>query len=283
MKNQPPEGLKDLKDHKNFKALDPLGQLLQSYRTSPEPSYKVTNYFEIYVDLFAHLRGTACTFVEIGVLNGGSLFMWRDWLGKDARIIGIDLNPGALKWREHGFEIYIGDQGNPQFWRETLAKIGPFDALLDDGGHQSFQQIVTVSEAIRAATKKCVIAVEDTITSFMKEFARHREHTFLKYAKDSTDYLPARMTHFNPGESPKIDNKEGMRDFQSLYSVAFYAGLVAFKIDPASKVRPELCWNRPLENGKGASDFRYQGRDAALVDWPDPFMKQQVILHGGPA
>ena len=34
-------------------------------------------------------------FVEVGVADGGSLHMWRSYLGKKARIIGIDLNPIA--------------------------------------------------------------------------------------------------------------------------------------------------------------------------------------------
>jgi hypothetical protein len=260
---------------------DDLEQLRQSYKSSPFPSFKVSNYFQIYVDLFAHLRGTRCTFIETGILNGGSLFMWRDWLGKDARIIGIDLNPAALKWREHGFEIYIGDQGDRKFWRDTFSKIGNFDALLDDGGHQSFQQIVTASEAIRAAQNKCVVVVEDTITSFMKEFSRHRDHSFLEYSKDVTDCLPASMAHFYPGEFPLIDNKEGVKEFENIYSVEFFAGVVAFKLDPASKVRAELCWNKSPEPDRAAADFRYEGGNAAVVDWPDPFMKKKIMLRGG--
>lgn len=115
-----------------------LRDLIESWRNSPFPSAKISNYFKIHNELFRHLRGTPCTFIETGILNGGSLFMWRKWLGDKARIIGIDLNPESLKWRKEGFEVYIGDQGDPQFWRETLSAIGPFDVLLDDGGHQSF-------------------------------------------------------------------------------------------------------------------------------------------------
>ena len=99
-------------------------KLISSYKSAPHPSFKVTNYFPIYVDLFGHLVGTSCVFIETGVLHGGSLFMWRSWLGDQARIIGIDLNPGATRWREHGFEIYIGDQGSPSFWNESLSSIG---------------------------------------------------------------------------------------------------------------------------------------------------------------
>ena len=41
--------------------------------------------------------------------------MWRDWLGKDARIIGIDLDPNAKKLEKYGFEIFIGDQASTDF------------------------------------------------------------------------------------------------------------------------------------------------------------------------
>ena len=34
-------------------------------------------------------REKKITFVEIGVLSGGSLFMWRNYFGKNARIISV--------------------------------------------------------------------------------------------------------------------------------------------------------------------------------------------------
>lgn len=256
-----------------------LERLLESYAGSPEPSFKVSNYFPIYTDLFSHLRGTECTFIETGILNGGSLFMWRSWLGHQARIVGVDLNPAARKWAERGFEIYIGDQGDPEFWQATFQRIGKFDALLDDGGHQSFQQITTLTESIRAARSKCVIAVEDTCTSFMKEFSRHRNHTFLEYAKDATDNLLGKTSHLFAGQFPAIDNPESVRFFENVYSIEFFAGIVAFKIDPALVKRPELAWNRKPK--QEASDFRYAGKDSATVEWPNPFTRKTVVVRGG--
>jgi len=94
--------------------------LIEAFQLSPYPTVKLNNYFQIYTDLFQHLIDSQCTFIEVGVLSGGSLFMWRKWLGNKARIIGIDLNPDALKWREFGFEVYIGDQGDPLFWQTIL-------------------------------------------------------------------------------------------------------------------------------------------------------------------
>ncbi len=256
-----------------------LRDLRQSFAESPEPSFKVSNYFSAYVELFGHLRGRDCTFVETGVLNGGSLFMWRNWLGPRARIVGIDLNPGATKWREHGFEILIGDQGDPGFWKGAFSQIGGFDAFLDDGGHQSFQQIVTAQEAIRAARQECVVVVEDTCTSFMREFERHRNRSFLEFSKDATDVLLANSGHFFEGQFPPIDNPQSVEDFKQVYSIQFYSGIVAFKIDPSAVERPELLWNK--EPKKSASDFRYSGMTSATVTWPNPFACEQVTVRGG--
>lgn len=252
--------------------------LLRAWRESPEPSLKLDNYFEIYAQLFGHLRGTACTFVEIGVLKGGSLYMWRDWLGPQARIIGIDMNPAARRWADHGFEIFIGDQGDPEFVRQTLAAIGQFDVLLDDGGHQSCQQIVTAIEAIRHARQRCLVVVEDTHTSFMSQFAQHGKHTFLEYAKDSTDVLQGHSQGTFPEEMPTTLNKQAMADFGRVHSVQFFCGLVAWQIAAAPQTTPLTVINRPLGE---TDDFRYNGRSSAEVDWPHPFETHRVQVKGG--
>ena len=43
--------------------------------------------------------------------------MWRKFFGNKARIIGIDINPIAKKWEKNGFEIFIGNQSDPNFWK----------------------------------------------------------------------------------------------------------------------------------------------------------------------
>jgi hypothetical protein len=253
--------------------------LREAWATSPHPSYKHTNYFRIYAELFGHLVGTPCTFIETGVLEGGSLFMWRKWLGDRARIIGVDLNPQAAKWRDHGFDIHIGDQGDPEFWRSFHRDVGPFDALLDDGGHQSFQQIVTVQEALRAAVFPCVIAVEDTHTNFATDFGRHGRRSFLEYAKDSTDVLLAKSSHFETYGFPTITNPEIVNLFANVHSVTFLRDIVAFTVDPETEQTVEMAWNRPPNHS--AADFRYRGRNAARVLWPSMFRTQMVTVRGG--
>jgi hypothetical protein len=72
----------------------------KSFIKSPLYSSKFDKYFAIYENLFQKYINKRITFVEVGVAMGGSLFMWRDYLGKKANIIGIDLNPEAKKLRK---------------------------------------------------------------------------------------------------------------------------------------------------------------------------------------
>lgn len=255
-----------------------IQDLIDSWQNSPHPSTKLTTYFSSYVELFSHLRNTESVFIETGVLGGGSLFMWRNWLGPKARIIGIDLNPQALKWQDHGFEIYIGDQGDRNFWRETLKAIGHYDALLDDGGHQSFQQIVTLEESVRHAPDKCVIAIEDTITSFMHEYNAHRNLTFLNYAKTSSDLLTAKGYSMFPKRMKTPINLDAINLFENVYSIQFFNSLVAYKIDTEHSKIPSSIWNN---HHPRPADFRYEGLSSAKTVWPDPFSIQNEDILGG--
>lgn len=193
-----------------------LIELKECWEKSPYPTVKINSYFSVYASMFAHIRGTPCTFIETGILDGGSLFMWKAWLGKQARIVGIDLNPNAEQWRNHGFEIFIGDQGDPQFWKNTLKTIGRFDVLLDDGGHQSFQQIVTAYEAIRFSQNKCIVMIEDTATSFMRDFASHGRNSFLEFSKSATDVLIAKSVGIYRERFPTNLNEESVSMFNNV-------------------------------------------------------------------
>ena len=253
-------------------------ELKQAWENSPYPSTKISTYFSAYAELFSKYRNTNCVFIETGVLGGGSLFMWREWLGPDARIIGIDLNPAANRWKDFGFEIYIGDQGDPEFWTNTLKEIGSFDVLLDDGGHQSFQQIVTTTEAIRHANNSCIIAVEDTHTSFMVDFKAHQENTFLNFAKASTDILTVKGAGMYPDRIKQPNNSEIFDLFKNIHSIQFFNSLVAFKIDPMLSFTPSAIWNKREST---PTDFRYYGLSKADTIWPDPFGKKLVTVFGG--
>jgi limonene-1,2-epoxide hydrolase len=55
--------------------------------------HKWFHYFDIYEKHFSRFRNLKPVILEIGVMGGGSLEMWRDYFGEGAQIIGLDIDP----------------------------------------------------------------------------------------------------------------------------------------------------------------------------------------------
>ncbi|RYG60992.1 MAG: class I SAM-dependent methyltransferase [Alphaproteobacteria bacterium] len=223
------------------------GPLYPIYTSVPYLSYKHSSYFQVYEKCFTPFINKPITFIEVGVLNGGSLFMWRKFFGPNARIIGVDFNPGAKKWEKDGFEIHIGDQSSPVFWAEFFHKVGPVDILLDDGGHTNRQQIETVMQALPHIRDGGLIMVEDTHASYMPEFGNPSFHSFTNFAKSVTDKVNSRF--------PAVKGHESLLR-NRVFSTEFYESIVVFNIDSRRAVIP-----LPLSNegeSSDAQDFRHQ-------------------------
>ena len=52
----------------------------ESYLKSPYLSIKQSTYFNVYDKLFSKFIDKEIIFIEVGILEGGSLFMWRNIL-----------------------------------------------------------------------------------------------------------------------------------------------------------------------------------------------------------
>ncbi len=215
-------------DHQNTSSRHPAQASLEqlsvykSYKNSPYLSLKHSSYFQVYADLFEKYRNQEITFVEVGVLNGGSLFMWREFFGPRARIIGVELNPEAKKWETDGFEIYIGSQSDPEFWNNFFKTIGSVDLILDDGGHTYEQQIITAHQCIPHIKDGGLLVVEDTHTSYMQTFGYPTQYSFMEWTKKLIDNINARF----PGLS---HSNLIYKNF--IYSISIFESIVSFKID----------------------------------------------------
>ncbi len=169
--------------------------LLDAFIKGPRRSvHKWIDYFDIYHRALSPYRNKPITFLEIGVQNGGSAMMWRDYLGPEAKIIGMDKDPQCKALEEYGFEIWIGDQGDPAFWQEFLAAHPAIDIVLDDGGHTMQQQLVTFEALWPAVAFGGLYLVEDLHTSY---FPSHggggpgKRGTFIDRVKTLIDEMHA--------------------------------------------------------------------------------------------
>jgi hypothetical protein len=221
-------------------------KIKDSFIKSKYLSNKHLNYFDVYDDLLNDFIDHDIVFVEVGVLNGGSLFMWRDYFGPKARIIGIDLNPAAKKFEKDGFEIFIGDQEKPDFWKIFFNEIGKIDILLDDGGHTNNQQTVTTQNCIENIKDGGLLIVEDTHASYMKEFGNPSESSFVNFSKKNVDYINYRFPNIGEIKEPFYKN---------VFSIAFFESIICYKIN-----RQVCKKNIPVKNqGENLNhrDFRY--------------------------
>ncbi|MDR0913518.1 MAG: class I SAM-dependent methyltransferase [Methanobrevibacter sp.] len=157
---------------------------------------KWEHYFDIYHKHFKKFRNNEVTVLEFGVFKGGSLQMWKDYFGKKARIIGVDINPECEKLTEDQIEVYIGDQENRDFLKSLMKKIGPVDVVIEDGGHQMKQQIHTFEEVFPHVKQDGVFLIEDLHTSYWEDYegGLKKEGTFIEYAKNLIDSINAHWT-----------------------------------------------------------------------------------------
>ena len=164
----------------NFKSL---------FLKSKLQSIKLNSYFYTYDSIFKEFRNKPITFVEVGIFGGGSLFMWKKYFHPKSRIIGIDLNPLSKNYEKYGFEIFIGDQEDENFWKRFYRKIGKIDILLDDGGHTDTQQTQTLVSSVTNIRKNGLIVIEDVHTSYFTEFGNPSKNSFVNYSKKIIDLI----------------------------------------------------------------------------------------------
>jgi hypothetical protein len=197
-----------------------MKSLEECFKSSSKYSLKYSNYFEIYESLLSRHRGKRITLVEVGVFHGGSLFMWRDYFGDNARIIGIEADPNAIELAKDGFEIYIGDSKDPNFWSVFYEKVGKIDVLIDDAGHTNAQQSQALISSIENMNDKGLIIIEDAYQSYSKDFGNPSPFSFIQLSKLIVNRLMTRtMKSFRSGNLA-----------QYIWSICYFERMVVFEL-----------------------------------------------------
>ena len=200
---------------------------LEAYFTN-NPGNLITkwkHYFKAYQRHLGKFENTPSVLVEIGVAHGGSLQMWKAFLGPEARVIGIDINPAARDFEDEQVEIFIGDQEDPAFLTSVLEQIPAPDIVIDDGGHTMSQQLATFEVMFPAITDSGVYICEDTHSSYWSSFGGgyRQPGTFIEAMKEKIDEVNA----FHSKEDPEVF---GVTDFtRSVHGMHFYNSLVVIE------------------------------------------------------
>ena len=134
--------------------------------------------------------------LEIGVSGGGSLAMWKDYLGLEAKILGIDIVPACKEHEAENIEVFIGSQDDQVLIGQVLEKYPRLDVVLDDGSHQTSHMIRSFELLYDHLAPHGVYIVEDTHTCYWPKY----EGGGLTWISQTRTYQggePGRHLHFS--------------------------------------------------------------------------------------
>ena len=150
-------------------------------------------HFPVYHRRLERYRGRPVRVLEIGVYRGGGLTMrlaevlraGRGHRGRRHRRRRGPGDQGPVRGPA------LGDQADPRSLRGLHETYGPFDVVIDDGGHTMQQQIVTAETLFPLLKDDGLLIVEDTHTSYWPSFGGGlgEPGAFLTWARDRVDDL----------------------------------------------------------------------------------------------
>jgi predicted O-methyltransferase YrrM len=181
--------------------LDEIGLRHGTDKSSAHHDY--LRHYELH---FGLMKAPIQSLLEIGVYDGASLRMWRDFL-PDAHIICLDIDPRCKTFEGGNATVELCDQSDP--WQLTAVgvKHGPFDLIIDDGSHIWSHQILTFETLVSFLAPGGLYIMEDIDTSF--------GHFIEVYGKDSTisaaQYLTKIMNYLVAATAADMTEERDLR------------------------------------------------------------------------
>src|SRR3990167_2871908 len=149
-------------------------------------------YFESHL---SNLRESARSVLEIGVQEGHSVRMWKDYF-PNAIIHGVDVPWTSHRFAENRIVEHLGDQSDVEFLSRLIQECDGFDVIVDDGSHFVNHQIISFKTLFPALRPGGVYVIEDLFSSYWRNWggSYHNrrglsEQTAIDYLKDLVDAL----------------------------------------------------------------------------------------------
>jgi len=137
--------------------------------------YWVHGYTRQYNRHFAHLRDKKIKLLEIGVLRGASLLLWKEVFPKGT-IYGIDKNTKIWKKflrKQRRIHVLVGRQEDQEFLKEKVIPCGPFNIIIDDGGHTPEEQLASYEVMWPMLAPGGIYVVEDLHGNYWSKRAKN--------------------------------------------------------------------------------------------------------------
>ena len=130
------------------------------------------DYLRHYEEWFTPFKDEEICLMEIGVQNGYSLPIWREFFPR-AKIVGIDIDPKCARFAGDRVTIEIGSQDDPSFLHDVCSRHKPA-IVIDDGSHLAHHVIYTFETVFPLLAPNGLYVVEDLefhVGDSLKEWA----------------------------------------------------------------------------------------------------------------
>lgn len=176
----------NVEDKTAFNMVNSLDDIAKKHGT--DKSSLIHNYCVKYEKYFPFKREEKLKIIEIGVYDGQSLKMWKDFY-YNSTVIGIDIMEKCKKYEEENIFVEIGSQVDENFIFKVCEKYQSFDLILDDGSHINEHVIKSYELLFPYLKSGGVYVVEDSCTSYWNEFngGIHKPNTSVEYFKNLID------------------------------------------------------------------------------------------------
>lgn len=163
--------------------------------------------------------------LEIGVYEGKSLRMWQERF-PEARIYGLDVDPGCSRWGRDGIEVFSGSQDDPEVIADLIEAAGGFDLVIDDGSHVNALTLAAF-DLLWPATRQLYI-IEDLGCSYVNLTPHVSGWPGMKFNRKGLDYFNRRrdMDRFFSGWIHKVDSDSRKHGLTALH---FHRHLAVFE------------------------------------------------------
>lgn len=189
------------------------------------------NYHLRYPMFFELLRDKPIKMLEIGVAAGKSLRAWEEYF-PNAQITGLDIQPRFKYTNTEKVFIYKGDQRNERLLIDIVKKRGPFDIIIDDGGHRMPPQQISFKVLFPTLVSGGWYVIEDTQTSYMRAFKGGYKHprSTIEMLKESIDVL-----HAEHVQDIDLNDKYPLNKIDGIF---FFEKIVFIRRKPEAALQP---------------------------------------------
>lgn len=146
-----------------------LEQISLKYKSDKGNIYH--GYLDLYERYFSNYRNNLNTFLEIGLWEGESIRMWREYFTTGS-LVGadiLDLSYIVLP----DTQIHVCDQSDRVQLKNLVDNsFSKFDIIIDDGGHWQHQQQITLGFMFQYLVPGGIFVIEDLHTAGNTAYTR---------------------------------------------------------------------------------------------------------------